>query len=149
MSITRFLFRLEQVLQRRSDRAAAAEQALALAHNKYKQLLIVLNDTRQRLEKTFQQGDQKKLDLFMGRQFSFYRISLNKKIIKQKKDLCEAAHLVEKRRNEAVEARQERQVLEKLKEHSLNNFKREMALREQKEIDEMSQAAYQRRRRGL
>ncbi|NLJ76571.1 MAG: flagellar export protein FliJ [Peptococcaceae bacterium] len=149
MSITKFRFRLEPVLQRRADQAAAAEQALALAHNRYNQLLIILNDTRQRLEKTFQSGDLKKLDLFMSRQFSFYRMSLNKKIIKQKKDLNEAARLVENKRNEAVRARQEQQVLEKLKEHGLNNFKREMALREQKEIDEMSLATYQRRDKSL
>lgn len=137
------------MLRQRADQAIAAEQALALAHNEYNQRLTLLENTRQRLEVTLQAAQKNKLDIFEVRQFSFYRTSLNEKINRQEKDVKKASRIVEHKRKQAVQARQAQQVLEKLKEQYLQNYRREMADREQKEIDELSLNAYQRRNKQL
>ena len=137
------------MLKQRAAKAVAAEQALALAHNEYNQRLTLLENTRQRLEVSLEVAKKNELDFFEVRQLSFYRTSLNKKIDDQKKDVSQAGRMVEHKRDEAVQARQARQVLEKLKEQYLQNYRRELANREQKEIDELSLNAYQRRIRQL
>lgn len=85
------------------------------------------------------------MDYFEIRQLLFYRTSINEKIKVQEKGVNEAGLIVAHKRDEAVQARQERQALDKLKEKQLQNYWREMADREQKEVDELSRNVCRRR----
>jgi flagellar export protein FliJ len=97
----------------------------------------LLENTRQRLE-ALEVAEKDGLNYFDIRQLLFYRASINEKIKVQEKNVNEAGLIVEHKRDEAVQARQERQVLDKLKEQYLQNYRREIAGREQKEVDELS-----------
>lgn len=140
-----FKFRLEQVLRRRAEKEASAEQALAAARREYEKRLALLEDTRQRLETVSSGSRRDELDVLEEMHLSFYMASLNKKIKTQEKNVRKAGFLVDKRRSEAVRARRERQVMEKLKEKQLQDYMREEAAREQKETDELALYAHQRR----
>jgi flagellar FliJ protein len=132
------------VLQHRAAKEVSAEQALALARHEYNRRLTLLEDTRQRLEAAFD-AVEKEMDVLDVMHQSFYRASLNKKIYMQEKGVSEASLVVENKRNAAVQARQERQVIEMLKDKHLMTYKREAAAREQKEVDELALYSYQRR----
>lgn len=137
------------MLRQRAAKADAAEQALALAHNEHNRRLTLLEDTRKCLEAACTVTEKNELDVFEGLHLSFYRTSLSEKINGQEKDVSEAGLLVENRRNEAVQARQERQVMEKLKDRHLQNHRREAAAREQKEVDELALYTHPRRVKQL
>lgn len=132
------------MLRQRAEKEEAAEQALAMAHNEYNRRLDLLQDTRQRLEAAFTVADKNQLDVLEVMNFSLYRTSLTKKISSQERDVREAGLVVEYRRGEAVRARQELQVMEKLKDKQYEIYKSEEAAREQKEVDELALYAYQR-----
>ncbi|MDF9409303.1 flagellar export protein FliJ [Pelotomaculum isophthalicicum JI] len=131
-------------MRHRAAKEVSAEQALAMAHHEYNRRLAMLENTRQRLEAAFDVAEED-ADVLGVAYLSFYRASLNKKIDIQEKDVSNAGLVVESRRNAAVRARQERQVIEMLKDKHLMNYKREVAAREQKEVDELALYAYQRR----
>jgi len=135
--MARFKFQLEPVLLQRAAREEAAEQALALAHNEYNNRCAVLKKTRRRLEQALIR-DEVKLDVFENMHLNFYRDSLSEKIIYQEEDVNDAADAVGHSRQAAVQARQERQAIEKLKEKHLQRHKREEEAREQKLVDEMA-----------
>ncbi|OPX88930.1 MAG: Flagellar FliJ protein [Pelotomaculum sp. PtaB.Bin117] len=115
-----------------------------MAHHEYNRRLAMLEDTRQRLEAAFDVAEED-VDVLGAAYLSFYRASLNTKIDIQKKAVDNASLVVEGKRNAAVQARQERQVIEMLKDKCYMNYKREVAAMEQKEIDELALYAHQRR----
>lgn len=115
-----------------------------MAHHEYNRRLAMLKDTRQRLEAAFDVAEED-AGVLGAAYLSFYRASLNKKIGIQEKDVSNAGLVVESKRDAAVRARQERQVIETLKDKHLMNYKREVAAGEQKEMDELSLYAHQRR----
>lgn len=135
--MARFKFQLEPVLLQRAAREEAAEQALALAHNEFNNRCAVLQNTKQHLEQALTR-DEEKIDVFANMHLYFYRESLSEKIISQEEDVNDAANAVEHSRQAAVQARQERQTIEKLKEKHLQRYKREEEAREQKLVDEMA-----------
>lgn len=136
------------MLRQRSKKEATAEQALALANKEYSRCKNLLEDTRQRLDLTCQGSlEGSRLDLFEAAHLSYYRESLSEKINCQEKVVGQAGLLVENRRSEAVQARQERQVVEKLREVHLQAFRRQEAAREQNETDELALYAYLKRGR--
>jgi flagellar export protein FliJ len=132
------------VLKQRADREVAAEQALALARKEYNKCLSLLENTRLRL-KELEVIEINKLNFFDVRQLTYYRGFLSERIKAQENDVKNAALVVEQKLGGVVKARQERQAIEKLKEHYLQRYKREMADRERKEVDELSLNVYQRR----
>jgi len=144
--MAKFQFHLEPVLKQRADREAAAEQALALARKEYYRRLALLKNTRECL-RALESAQINQLDIFDVRQLFCYHRSLNERIKTQENDVKNAALTVEQKRDRVVQARQDRQVIEKLKERYLQNYKREMAIREQKVVDELSLNTYQRRSR--
>lgn len=143
--MAKFQFNLEPVLQQRVTREVSAEQELAIARKEYNRRLTLLENTRRHLEEVLKADDKKDVDIFEVLQLSFYRTSVSKKINSQEEGVAEAGFEVEKKRDEAVQARQGRLVIEKIKEKRLITFKREEDLREQKEVDELSLYAYQRK----
>jgi len=105
----------------------------------------MLEDARLKLEDALTVPGKDKLDIFAEMHLSFYRSVLSRKVIEGEERVNEACRLVEDRRNEAVQARQERQVIEKLKDMHLQKYRCEEAAREQKENDELALYAYLRR----
>ncbi|TEB15925.1 Flagellar FliJ protein [Pelotomaculum sp. FP] len=142
--MAKFQFHLEPVLKQRAAKEVSAEQALALARKEYNRRLTLLENTRQSLQALEATG-RDGLDYFEIRQHFFYRASINEKIKVQEKGVSAADRVVAHKRDEAVQARRERQVLDKLKEQCVQNYRRELADREQKEVDELSLSIYHRR----
>ena len=134
-------------MQQRVTREISAEQALALARNEYRRRVALLEDTRSHLEEIVKTAANKEADLFGVMQLSFYSASVTRKINSQEKAVNEAGFAVERKREEAVEARRGRQVIEKIKERKLEDFKRDEIQRELKELDELALYAFQRRKR--
>ncbi|TEB11155.1 flagellar export protein FliJ [Pelotomaculum propionicicum] len=135
--MARFKFQLEPVLLQRSTKEEAAEQALALACNEYNNRCEILNYTKRRLEEALIL-DEENIDVFENMHLDLYREFLSKKIISQEKDVNDAANALEHSRQAAVQARQERQAIEKLKEKHLRIHKREEEAKEQKLVDELA-----------
>jgi flagellar FliJ protein len=116
----------------------AAEQALFLAHSEQVKRQTILEDTKKRLEQSLLVHEGADIDVFEVMHLSFYLESLSEKIVCQKEDVNRAAVVVEDNRNKAVQARQDRQVMEKIRDKHQNNFHREEEIREQKLVDEMA-----------
>lgn len=89
------------------------------------------------------------MDVFEVMHLSFYRASLSKKISSQEVSVKKAGLMVENKRSEAIQARQDRQVMEKLKDKHLQNYRREAEVREQKEVDELALYAHLRRNKKI
>jgi len=140
-----FKFRLEPVLRQRAEKEARAEQALAVARNEYEKRLCLLEETRQRLETVSLGAGLDEMNVLEEMHLSFYRVSLNRKIKSQEQSVKQAGANVDKKRGAAVTARQEKQMMEKLREKHLYRHLREEAGREQKETDELSLYAHQRK----
>lgn len=131
------------MLQQRAAKEVAAEQALASAHYNYNRSKALLEGTKQRLEDTFVLPEED-VQVLGVTYLSFYRSSLNNKIIRQEKDTQKASRMVDRKRDEAVQARQKRQVIEMLKDKQFTDYRREADAKEQKEVDELALYAYQR-----
>ena len=129
----------------REKKENAAEQVLAKACSEYDRRRNLLEDTKLRLETVSSPAGKDKLDVLEEMHLSFYRGYLGKKIDVQEREVEKAGLLVENSRYKAVQARQERQVIEKLKDKQLQNYMQEAAAREQKEVDELALYAYLRR----
>lgn len=130
-------------MQQRAAKEVAAEQALASAHYNYNRSKALLEGTKQRLEDTFVLPEED-VQVLGVTYLSFYRSSLNNKIIRQEKDTQKASRMVDRKRDEAVQARQKRQVIEMLKDKQFTDYRREADAKEQKEVDELALYAYQR-----
>jgi len=139
--LARFSFHLEPVLKHRAEKATTAEQALAMAHHEHHRRLGILAVTKQLLEETYEVGEVEEdpLDVVY---LSFYRASLNTKIDAQEHEVVLAGKVVDRKRDVAIKARQDREVMEKLKDKHYMNYRSEEAMREQKEIDELALYAY-------
>ena len=139
--MAKFSFHLEPVLKHRAEKATNAEQALAVAHHEYHRRLTILEGTKQQLEDAFSfvKEEEDPLDVVY---LSYYRASLNTKIDAQEHDARIAEKTVERKRNVAIKARQDRQVIEKLKDKHYLNYRFEESMKEQKEIDELALYAY-------
>lgn len=85
------------------------------------------------------------MDVFEVMHLSFYRSSLSQKINSQEQEVAEACRTLDFKRDEAVQARQDRQIIEKIKDKDLTEYKRDAEVREQKEADELALYAHLRR----
>lgn len=140
-----FRFRLEPVLRQRAEKEARAEQALAVARNEYEKHLGLLEETRQRLETVSLGAGPEAMNVLEEMHLAYYRVSLHRKIKTQEQNVKRAGINVDKKRGAAVAARQEKQVMERLREKQLDRHLREEADREQKATDELALYAHQRK----
>lgn len=109
-----------------------------MAHSEHNKRLAVLEDTKKCLEQSLAAHERAVINVYAEMHLSFYRESLSEKIVVQEEDVNKAAIAVEDRRQKAVQARQNRQVIEKIKDKHLCNYKRMVEAREQKLVDEMA-----------
>ena len=139
----KFQFRLEQVLQQR----VAKEEQTLLEQVKAQQECLncrqSLEETHYKLEEAVRfsekvaQPDEQLHSLL-------YREHLQLTLDRQSKMLDRAQEILELRREATVKARQERMVLEKLKEKQWNQYKEQEAYLVSKEIDELATLGYAR-----
>lgn len=141
--MAKFLFRLEQVLQQRikAEEQALLEQAKAQQEcTKYEQELAI---SKTKLEeafiaaRTYTKPDE---------QFHFlmYKDQLQSQIEQQTRLLQRAKEILKLRIRDTMKARQEKLVLEKLKEKQYLEYQELQSLLEQKEIDELATVSYAR-----
>ncbi|NLK00516.1 MAG: flagellar export protein FliJ [Clostridia bacterium] len=140
-----FKFGLERVLRYKDLIVGQREAELREAAEKH-------NSHRRQLARLEELMEQRRKEFFAGRLEPHRLIHrsaaiqfLQQQIIEQKKLLVQASKKVRESRGRLVEAKQEHQVLEKLKERHLLEYGYEMAKREQKELDEIATSAYIRR----
>jgi len=141
----KFNFRLQAVLEVRAKKEEAAQRALARAWREYRRLLHGLNETKRRLEEASAPAGGV-LDVTEQQHLALYRGALAERLRLQEKAVRAAAAAVEAKRREAVRARQERQVIEKVKEKRYGEFLREEAAAEAKINDELALYSFMRRR---
>jgi len=125
-------------LRQRQSKEEAAEQALFLAHSEYNKRQAVLEETKECLKQCLEVHESAGINVLEEMHISFYRQSLSERIARQEKEVSRAAMAVEDSRRKAVQARQDRQVIEKIREKQLYIHRREEEAKEQKLVDEMA-----------
>lgn len=138
--MAKFAYRMQNILDIKMKLETQAQMAFALANRKYMEEQQILQDYLVR-----RLGYEKKLREAMGgnidvRNVTNARSDLNamKTIVRrQMMEVHKAELAMEDARRELNEVMQERKVQEKLREKAFDQFKKELAQQETKEIDEL------------
>jgi len=132
----KFTFRLEPVLKHRMTQEEEAVLVLARAQQEYicRQQEFLKTDAR--LQEALTPAPAGKLDLMTGLNMSLYREFLIDTRNRQQKEANEANATLEQCRRVTVQKRQDRLVLEKLKQRKYEAYRAEVNSLEQKELDE-------------
>lgn len=139
----KFQFRLEQVLQQKITKEEQALLEQAKAQQECSRCEQELMTTKQKLEETLNYS-QKVMEPGEQMQTLMYREHLLLTIDCQNRSLRRAQDIFRLRNDAVIIARQERMVLEKLKEKKLKEYKELEVFLEQKEIDELATLGYNR-----
>ncbi|MDA8210603.1 MAG: flagellar export protein FliJ [Clostridia bacterium] len=140
----KFQFRLEQVLQQKITREEQALLEQVKAQQECSRCEQVLLTTKQKLEETLHYS-QRVMEPGEQMQTLMYREHLLLTIDRQNRSLGRAQDIFRLRKDTAIAARQERMVLEKLKEKQFGEYKELEIYLEQKEIDELATLGYSRK----
>lgn len=137
-----FVFRLQKVLEYRSQLADQARMALAQAQAAHDAQQKALADLEAQLEAYLAQGfghaaTQAEIWLWMR-----YREALERDVATAVVELDRLASILQTRRQEAVLRSREKKLLEKLKDRQARKHHVAENLEEQKEFDEMSTLRY-------
>ncbi len=136
-----FRFGLEPVLEQRKTKEEEALLGQAKAQQECFKCQQYLDQTQQKLLEAFAYAGsllrpEEQLQSLM------YREHLQQTAQRQQKQLQRAEEIFDLRRQDTTKARQERMVLEKLKEKQLAEFEARLFFLEQKETDEMATLRY-------
>jgi len=137
-----FVFRLQKVLDYRSQLADQARMALAqakAAHDAQKQ---VLEDVEALLAAHLAQGFGNAATQAESWRWMRYRAALERDVASAVVELERLASILQTRRQEAVLRSREKKLLEKLKDRQARKHHVAANLEEQKEYDEMSTLRY-------
>ncbi|SHK30197.1 flagellar export protein FliJ [Desulforamulus aeronauticus] len=139
-----FRFSLEPVLEQRKTKEEEALLGQAKALQECVKCQQNLDQTKQKLVEAFSYAGtllkpEEQLQSFI------YREHLQQTAQREQKHLQRAEEIFDLRRQDTMKARQERMVLEKLKEKQLTEFQARLLFLEQKEIDEMATLRYSRK----
>jgi len=132
----KFTFRLEPVLKHRTTQEEEAVLVFARAQQEYICRQRDLLKTDARLQETLTPAPSGKLDLMTDLNMSLYREFLIDTRNRQQKEADEANATLEQCRRVTVQKRQDRLVLEKLKQRKYEAYQAEVNSLEQKELDE-------------
>lgn len=138
--MAKFVYRMQNILEIKQKLETQAQMAFALANHKYmeeQQRLQELLMRRMRYEKKLRESMEGAIDV---RTVMNARSDLNamKTIVRrQMMEVHKAERELEDARTALNEVMQERKVQEKLREKAFDQFKRELAAEEIKEIDEL------------
>jgi len=142
--VKKFQFRLEQVLQQKITREEQALLEQVKAQQECSRCEQELLTTKQKLEETLYYS-QRVMEPGEQMQTLMYREHLLLTIDRQNRSLRRAQDIFRLRKDTAIAARQERMVLEKLKEKQFGEYKELEIYLEQKEIDELATLGYSRK----
>lgn len=138
--MAKFIFPMENLLnlKRKLEDQAKAEYGaqLAILHEE-EQKLLVLQQRKEELQEQLKQQMESVLDLIHIRQLEDGVESLKYSINVQKFRILAQQKVVEQAREKLDAAMIERKTYEKLKEKAFEEFKKELAAQEQKEVDEL------------
>ncbi|SHF37261.1 flagellar export protein FliJ [Desulforamulus putei] len=137
----KFHFRLEQVLQQKIKQEEQALLELAKAQQECARCERELNESKGKMQQTIAYTESIR---HPGEhmQSLIYLEHLQKNIQCQQRLLQRAQEIVQLRKEAALKARQERMILEKLKEKQVQEYKELEFYLEQKEIDELATSRY-------
>lgn len=144
----KFNFKLEPVLKHRQMKEDIAKKEYAEAEQKVQQSLTIINGYYDQIEELRNLNANKQKN---GGNVSAY-MDLNiemiegtkKKIEKEKQKVRELMQIAEEKKEIMIEARQEKRVIESLKNKRFEEYKKYRKKLEQKQIDEMVSQRYAR-----
>jgi len=140
--LPKFLFRLEPVLGFKEQVEQSASQRLATAQQEYNSRVEAWTETRRRLEAIMESIPEKgmaSVDVAGGLHRMLFQQSLTNRMEMQLENMDRAGRQMEECRNDLVEARRERLVLEKLKEKKYFEYLAGVTAAEQKLSDDLAQ----------
>lgn len=137
--VRRFDFRLEPILKYRIGEEETAKRAHFQAQEDYLRRNAELEKTNSVLDEVLGMENSGSLDIRDGFNIMLYRDMLVNTRDRQRKEVATAREKVVTARQIVVEARRQRLVIEKLKEKRYQEYKKEAALVEQKNMDECGQ----------
>ncbi|MDI6631169.1 MAG: flagellar export protein FliJ [Bacillota bacterium] len=138
----RFYFRLEPVLKCRTVKEEQEVQALAQAQRDKETLEETLRIAAEEYGESLEQNGETLWEL---EQWAVYRDLLRRRVKLRIAELQEAVAEVDRCRAALLSARQDRLVVEKVKERRYAIFQAEEASKERRYYDELSQLAFQNR----
>ena len=140
-----FQFRLQKLLDYREDKKKLAQEELARRQRellKIQEEIEKLQKEEQRVLNFYHEHQSERLDVLTLTALESYRFFLQERLRSKQQELLQSREQVEEQRKVVVESWKNCQVLEKLKEKSLNTFLQEEKSREQRFIDEISLYGY-------
>lgn len=137
-----YLFRLQKVLKAKQIKQDVEQRKLMEEKRILNQQQEELQELKSRELRFIEEMKQKRMQSSRGhelRNYSSYQRQVQKYVDQQQEEV-EAAHLrVRRQRQDLLDAAQETQMLDKLKEKDYRKHVQEANLREQKTLDELSQ----------
>ncbi len=143
--MAKFVYRMQNILNIKQKLEEQARMVFSLANQKYQEQQQILQDyviRRMGYEKHLKENMEGKLDLS---ELSHARNQVDSmKIIirRQMMEVHKAQKELEDARQRLNEVMQERKIQEKLREKAFDEFKKELAVSENKEIDELVSYTY-------
>ena len=144
-----FIFRLQKALDHREEEEDRLRKEFLLKKNRLDQEKEVLNEIIQLIDVTIHKFNSIRMGNLNPVSLKNYESYLKK--IKNDKTVQEGIirewhRLTEQAKDNLIEARKEKKILEKLKQKKLDIYKLEKLKEEQKFIDELSNSMYNNRR---
>lgn len=144
----KFRFRLQAVLDNRAFLQEQAENEMAIAVAELNKLVEKLEENRLLQENAESENRKRmigKIDVAALTLSLSYMGDLQNREEAIRRDMGKAEKVVEEKRQLLIEARQNKEALEKLKERDFIQWRKEMLYEEQKNLDEMALAIYRRK----
>lgn len=130
-----YRFKMEKVLEYKST----VEKNKVEDYARINQKLDIEQEHLSDLEFQFDERKKEKLTDVHGLKMQFlYKEKLKTELLHQKKKVDEIIHKADDARENLIEARKDRKIMEMLKDKDREKFNREMLTREQKELDDFS-----------
>lgn len=135
-----FKFRLQSLLNVKEKFEQQAKIAFGQETVKLRQEEEKLNNLFLNKEEVLQKQREcftGKIDIFSFNEYNNYSSKLDQMIVEQKQNVVIQQENTEKAKQKLADIMKERKALEKLKEKEVEQFKREMQLAEDKQVDEL------------
>lgn len=140
--MAKYNFRLQKVLKIKKLQQDIQEQKLAASKQQLVEERLHLEELQERERKFLEEFKQKHLTTKQGHElhrYSSYQRQVEKYVDQQNLQVAQASEKVEEDRTHLLQAAQEANIMDKLKERHYNQFLKKQDSEEQKRVDEMSQ----------
>jgi len=140
--MAKYNFRLQKVLKIKKLQQDIQEQKLAASKKHLVEQRVHLEELQERERKFLEEFKQKHLSSKRGHvlhRYSSYQRQVEKYVEQQNQQVVQASEMVEEDRTQLLQAAQETNIIDKLKERYYNQFLKKRDTEEQKRVDEMSQ----------